>query len=185
VDFSILHALNRLLVSQDAIEDPLTFYVSAAQVVFAGLIVLAAIGGRRDQARRRSAALLAGADTALALGLGQVISHLVDRSRPFVDHPGSVHLFSKHAADAGFPSDHATAAFAIATAIVLYDRRWGAVALVLAAILAVGRVAIGVHYPTDVLAGAALGAGCSVALWALARRRFERVATVVTARLAG
>jgi undecaprenyl-diphosphatase len=94
-----------------------------------------------------------------------VLSRLVDRPRPFVAHPAAVHLFSSHAADSGFPSDHATAAFAIATAVMLRDRRWGAVALAAATVLAVGRVAMGVHYPSDVLAGAALGALCALVLW--------------------
>jgi undecaprenyl-diphosphatase len=73
-------------------------------------------------------------------------------------------MFAAHAADPGFPSDHATASFAIATALVLRDRRLGALALAMAALLAVGRVAMGVHYPTDVAAGAALGAAVALAL---------------------
>ena len=79
--------------------------------------------------------------------------------------PSGVHQFTHHAADAGFPSDHATASFAIATAIVLRNRRWGIGALVLATLLSLTRVAIGVHYPSDVLAGAALGAASALALW--------------------
>jgi membrane-associated phospholipid phosphatase len=94
----------------------------------------------------------------LALALAQVISRLVDRARPFVAHLDTVHLFAKHATDPGFPSDHATAAFAIAVALLLRSRRWGALALAAATVLAVTRVAMGIHYPTDVLAGAALGA---------------------------
>ncbi len=102
----------------------------------------------------------------LALAIGKVISELVDRARPFAVDPGGVHLFSGHAADPGFPSDHATASFAIAIAIFLRNRRWGVVALIAAAVLSVGRVAIGVHYPSDVLAGSALGAGAALVLWA-------------------
>ncbi|MGN6816789.1 MAG: phosphatase PAP2 family protein [Solirubrobacterales bacterium] len=78
------------------------------------------------------------------------------RARPFVADPHGVHLFAGHAADPGFPSDHATAAFAIAVAIFLRKRAWGIFALVAATVLSVGRVALGVHYPSDVLAGAAL-----------------------------
>jgi undecaprenyl-diphosphatase len=81
-----------------------------------------------------------------------------DRPRPFIAHPDTVHLFAKHAADPGFPSDHATAAFAIAVALLLHSRRWGTFALIAATILAITRVAMGIHYPTDVLAGAAIGA---------------------------
>lgn len=120
-------------------------------------------GGARHGARR--VAVAAAASTAVALAIGAVLSHLVDRARPFVADPGGVHQFGHHAADAGFPSDHATASFAIATAILLRNRRWGLVALVLATLLALTRVAIGVHYPSDVLAGAALGAATALALY--------------------
>jgi undecaprenyl-diphosphatase len=88
----------------------------------------------------------------------------VDRPRPFVSDPSGVHLFSHHAADAGFPSDHATASFAIAVALLLRSRRLGLPVLALAFVLSVGRVAVGVHYPSDVLAGAALGAATAIGL---------------------
>ncbi|HTN24328.1 MAG TPA: phosphatase PAP2 family protein, partial [Solirubrobacteraceae bacterium] len=98
--------------------------------------------------------------------------------------PHRVHLFARHVADASFPSDHATAAFAIATAVLLRNRRVGAVVLAFAAVLAAGRVAIGVHYPSDVLAGAALGTGASLALYApAARRRIDALADAVTPAL--
>jgi undecaprenyl-diphosphatase len=48
---------------------------------------------------------------------------------------------------------------------MLRNRAWGAVVLVFATVLGVGRVAMGVHYPTDVLGGAALGALIALALW--------------------
>src|SRR6185312_943994 len=88
-----------------------------------------------------------GLSAGLALAVGKVISELVDRSRPFVVDPSGVHLFSGHSADPGFPSDHATGAFAVAMAIWLRDRRWGTIALLAAAVLSIGRVAIGVLFP--------------------------------------
>jgi undecaprenyl-diphosphatase len=107
----------------------------------------------------------AGLSAGLALAIAQVLSRIVDRPRPFVADPGGVHLFVQHAPDPGFPSDHATAAFAIAVAIFMRHRGWGAVTLVAAVVLAIGRVGMGIHYPSDVLAGAALGSACALALW--------------------
>ena len=101
----------------------------------------------------------------LALAVGKALSVAVDRTRPFVADPGGVHVFAAHSSDPGFPSDHATAAFAIAVAILLRKRGWGIAALAAATVLSVGRVAIGVHYPTDVLAGAALGTAAALLLW--------------------
>jgi undecaprenyl-diphosphatase len=178
MDASVLHALNGFLFRHDAIEDPLVAYVNLAELLFLAMLVLAfllARGHRRRSTRR--AAVAAGLSAGLGLAAAQVIARLVDRPRPFVSHPAAVHLFAHHAADPGFPSDHATAAFAIGVALLLRDRAWGAVILVAAVVLAVGRVAMGVHYPTDVLAGAALGALAALVLHAPpVRRLLNRVA---------
>jgi undecaprenyl-diphosphatase len=174
VDWSLLHTLNDYLFRHDAVEDPLLFYVNASEALFIAMLAIVCLFG---WASWRRAAVAAGLSAALGLAVGMLISELVDRARPFVADPGGVHLFSRHAADAGFPSDHATAAFAIATAIFLRNRRWGMVALAAAAVLLVGRVALGVHYPSDVLAGAALGAAAALALWAAPiRARVDAIA---------
>jgi undecaprenyl-diphosphatase len=166
MDASTVHALNTFLVHHDAIEDPLVAYVGAAEIIFlallAGLFVLAR-GFERHRARR--GAVAAGLSAAVALAIGQVLSVLVDRPRPFVADPSAVHLFTRHAADAGFPSDHATASFAIAVAILLRSRRWGYLTLAMAVVLSIGRVAMGFHYPSDVIAGAALGSATAIALY--------------------
>ncbi len=172
MDWSILHALNDFLHGNDGVEDPLVFYVNASEALFAATLVvlfLAAQGARwRDWRRAATAAALS---AGVALALGAVIAGLVDRARPFVADPGQVHLFVAHSADPGFPSDHATASFAIAMAIFLRKRGWGTFALGAAAVLSVGRVAVGVHYPSDVLAGAALGSAVALALWWVPLRR--------------
>ena len=166
MDWSLLHSLNDFLFHHDGVEDPLLFYINVSEALFAAtlaIIFLAARGPRFAEWRRAGVAAVLSAG--LALAVGKVISELVDRSRPFVADPHGVHLFSGHAADPGFPSDHATAAFAIAVAIVLRKRGWGIVALAAATVLSVGRVALGIHYPSDVLAGAALGAAAALTLW--------------------
>lgn len=69
-----------------------------------------------------------------------------------------MHLLAARTADPSFPSDHAAAAFAIAVAVFAFSRRAGGALLAVAVLIAVSRVALGVHYPVDVLAGAAVGA---------------------------
>jgi len=166
MEWSILHTLNDFLYRHDSVEDPLLFYISISEALFVAtlaLVFLFANGERRRSWRRAAAA--AALSAGLALLAAKVISELVDRARPFVVDPHGVHLFSGHAADPGFPSDHATGAFAVAMAIYLRKRSWGVVALFAAALLAVGRVAIGVHFPSDVVAGAMLGCAAALALW--------------------
>jgi undecaprenyl-diphosphatase len=154
------------MLGHDAIEDPLLFYVEISELLFAATLLLVFLLARAPaHSAWRRATVAAALSAGVALAIGKLISELVDRARPFVADPHGVHLFSAHAADPGFPSDHATAAFAIAVAIVLRKRGWGLAALVAAAVLSIGRVALGVHFPSDVLAGAALGSLVAIALW--------------------
>ncbi|MGN6201110.1 MAG: phosphatase PAP2 family protein [Solirubrobacterales bacterium] len=184
MDWSVLHALNNFMYQHDAVEDPLLFYVNASEALFVATLAIVFLAARgAAHAAWRRASLAAVLSAGLGLAVGKVISELVDRARPFVADPHGVHLFTAHAADPGFPSDHATAAFAIAVAILLRKRGWGIAALVAATVLAVGRVALGVHYPTDVIAGAALGSAAALALWAAPlRTRIDRLADAIGAR---
>jgi undecaprenyl-diphosphatase len=172
MDVSLTHGFNSFLAAHDAIEDPLTAYVGAAELLFLLMLVLALL-----HPRLRRAAAAAGLSAGLGLAVAYVIAHLVDRPRPFVAHPEAIHLFLRHAADPGFPSDHTTAAFAIGVALLLRHRAWGVVVLVAAALLAIGRVGLGIHYPTDVLAGAVLGTLAALLLYVpLLRRTIDRLA---------
>jgi undecaprenyl-diphosphatase len=187
MDGWLLHALNAFLMHHDDVEDPVVAYVNAAELLFLGMLIAAflLVGGHRRRDTRR-AVVAAGISAALALALASVLSGLIDRPRPFVAHPATVHLFAQHAADPGFPSDHATAAFAIGVALLLRRRAWGAVVLVFAAILSVGRVAMGIHYPSDVLGGAALGSLVAIALsWPPVRSLLHRLADAAGALLDG
>jgi undecaprenyl-diphosphatase len=185
VDYRLAHALDRFSAHHDAFEDPLRAYVASSEILFAVVVVallLLVPGARRRVARQ--AGVAAAASAALALLVAHFLSAAIDRPRPFVAHPSSIHAFIAHAADPSFPSDHATAAFAIATAVTLRAGRWGAALLVLAGVLAAGRVFLGVHYPTDVLAGAAIGAGIAfLSSLAPIRRRLDIAADAGGRRL--
>ena len=179
MDWSIVHSVNGFLARHDAIEDPLLAYVQASQALFLGMLVLVCAFARHERwLGVRRAAVAAGLSAGLGLLIGKLITELYVRPRPFVAHPGAVHLFASHATDASFPSDHATASVAIAVAILLRSKlRWGLVTLAFALILSFGRVALGFHYPTDVLGGAAIGTAAALLLWtAPIRKAIDAVA---------
>ena len=56
-----------------------------------------------------------------------------------------------------FPSGHASFFFALAMGIYLYNKKWGAWLFVFAALMGLARIFVGVHWPSDILAGALLG----------------------------
>lgn len=110
--------------------------------------------------KRASVGALASA--AVAMLANQAISHLWDRPRPFVTHAAATHLLSAPSPDPSFPSDHAAAAFAIAFAVLFCARRAGVGFLVAATLISLSRVALGLHYPSDVVAGAIVGWGAAM-----------------------
>jgi len=78
------------------------------------------------------------------------------RVRPY--DAGVTHLIVGRSADWSFPSDHATAVFAIVAAFLLQGLGWRGSGLLLAAILVcVSRVFVGTHYASDVVGGALTG----------------------------
>lgn len=173
MDWSIAHAINSFMFHHDAIEDPLTAYVEASEALFLGmLLVVIALARHERWIGVRRAAVAAGFSAGLGLLVGKIITTFTYRARPFVAHPHAVHLFISHAPDSSFPSDHATASAAIATAILLRGKQiWGWVTLFFALVLMLGRVALGFHYPSDVLGGAAIGALAALVLYLPALRR--------------
>jgi len=89
----------------------------------------------------------------IAIALNYVVKLIVKRPRPVLE---GLPPLGGAPSSLSFPSAHATSAFAVATAMTRVDPL-GALAFVLAFALALGRPYLGMHYPSDVLAGALLG----------------------------
>jgi len=142
-------------------------YAKLGIIVFAALLLagwwVARSSANLDQMAR---VVWAGAGALAALGINQIVGSLVDRPRPYAALT-DVHLLVSRTTDFSFPSDHAVTAGAVAAGLLLASRRLGAVASVLAVLMAAARVYVGTHYPGDVLAGLLLG-GAVVTVGALA-----------------
>ncbi|MBM5789915.1 phosphatase PAP2 family protein [Candidatus Parcubacteria bacterium] len=93
----------------------------------------------------------------LPWGVSLVLSQWVKRPRPFHQehYKPLIHLFVE---TSSFPSSHATVAFALVAAFVGDVRVWPFM-LLGAILVALGRVAVGVHYASDVVVGALIGFG--------------------------
>ena len=166
MDLTLYKALNGFAADHDAFEDVLRFFAQDAQYLFVALLAALFLAtGKWRSINARHGVVAAGFSALLAVGIAHLIAEFWDRARPYDAYPAAAHLFISPSGDPSFPSDHATAAFAIAVSVWLRDRKAGWLALAMATVLAVSRVAVGVHYPSDVIGGALIGTASALLLW--------------------
>lgn len=162
MDYRLYHAINQFVLAHawvgHAMGSVETWAVPLFGLATFALWFLDRPGGPRKWKLASASAL---ASAGLALLIAQVIGKTWPRERPFAAH-SSAHVWGSRSHDPSFPSDHASAAFAIAFAILLFDQMVGSIFVAAAAAIAVGRVFVGAHYPADVLAGALLGLGAAL-----------------------
>jgi diacylglycerol kinase family enzyme/membrane-associated phospholipid phosphatase len=141
-----------------------------------GLLWFAVAGGLATVAGRpgRRAALRGIGSLALASATVNTIGkQAVRRARPLRDAVPAVRRLRRQPLSTSFPSGHAASAAAFATAVALESPRLGAVVAPVAWSVAFSRIYTGVHYPSDVLAGVAIGMGAAFAVRGLAASRGE------------
>ena len=135
-------------------------------LTYGGLALLPSLGlvwlvGKR---RRVGLALL----TALAASLALTFAFQYLALRP---RPDDVRLLFPTPNFPSYPSGHAATAFAAVLVLGLAYRRWWVLSLIGASLIALSRVYLGYHYPSDILGGAILGSGVGAASLRLDRRR--------------
>ena len=107
-------------------------------------------------------AIYIGTSVIEAVGITYGLKYAFDRQRPYVKYPDKIHPIDAEDSPS-FPSGHTAAAFSLATSLSITYPKWYVIAP--SAIWACGvgfaRINQGVHYPSDVLTGAAIGVGCA------------------------
>ncbi|WP_394432773.1 phosphatase PAP2 family protein [Streptomyces sp. SGAir0957] len=135
-------------------------------------------GALDDAASSVAAVVWAPLAAAVAVLVNVPIRSFVERPRPFKDHDGlTVLVDGKN--DFSFVSDHATLAMAMGAALFVAHRKLGLAGLALAVVEGFCRVFMGVHYPTDVVGGFALGTAVALLLSPLASALLTPVARAI------
>jgi undecaprenyl-diphosphatase len=178
VDWRVFHAIYSLSLHHRWLGS-LFHGIEQASIPFmvvatAALWFLARPGGDR---KWKLAAGSGFAAAAVAFAANFVIHSIWDRPRPYETHAIS-HPWST-STDASFPSDHASVALGIAFAVIAFDAPAGALLLVAAVLITVGRVFIGAHYPGDILASLAVAVVAATVVVRFARPLVAAVVRVV------
>ncbi|WP_107830694.1 phosphatase PAP2 family protein [Mucilaginibacter yixingensis] len=127
----------------------------------AGLFIGGVLG--HDQAMRQNSLYVA-SSTLISFGFTTLIKQIVKRPRPFVQNIQIVPVY--RAGGYSFPSGHTSSTISTATALSIAYPKWYVIApsFLWAGTVSYSRMYLGVHYPTDVTAGAVLGAGSAVSM---------------------
>jgi undecaprenyl-diphosphatase len=135
----------------------------------AGWVAAAAWLAARDGSRGRRAAFASVGAMLLAVGLVQgPIKGTLRRRRPFVHEVARV--VGHRPRDTSFPSGHTAGSFAAAAALSCFYARDRPLLVAAAAAVGASRVYLGMHFPSDVLVGAGMGAALGLLARRLARR---------------
>jgi len=174
-DRAISRAISRL--SPSPLDDAMKALSQAANhsgLWFAVALALAARRGASRKAALRGVASIAGA----SFTANAVMKPLLPRRRPAAAELRAYQTLTNPPTSSSFPSGHAASAAAFATALALESPRLGAAVAPLAAAVAYSRVHVGVHWASDVAAGAMVGATAAVATrrWWPVRRTDEALA---------
>lgn len=107
-------------------------------------------------------AIYIGTSVVEAIGLTYGLKYAFDRQRPYEKYPDRIHPIEPEDSPS-FPSGHTAAAFSLATSLSITYPKWYVIApsAVWACGVGLARINQGVHYPSDVLTGAAIGVGCA------------------------
>lgn len=179
MDYRLYHRINELAEHHPWLGHAAAALEAWSTPLFALATVCVWLLARPGAARKwKLACGSALASAAVALLANQLIAQFWSRPRPYAAHVDAT-VFLARSPDPSFPSDHAAAAFAIAVAVLLYDRLVGAIFLAAATLVATGRVIAGVHYPADVLAGALVGTAAALLVARIGRPLIDRLVRVV------
>ena len=132
---------------------------SATPIAFGIPIALLGIGLLKKDSILKQKAWNIGTTVVISVAISTALKYTTNRDRPFVTYP-----FIQKLTEGGspsFPSGHTTEAFALATSLSIAYPKWYVIApsFVWASAVGYSRLDLGVHYPSDVLAGAILGSG--------------------------
>lgn len=139
-------------------------FVSDYLVPVAGSLVLLGLwfyGNGATRPSNQTTTMIGAAAIGVANLVTTILNDLVNRTRPFVDN--DLTLLFYEPTDPSFPSNAASVGFALATAVFLRHRVLGGWLYLLAFLWGFARVYAGVHYPSDVLVGAAIGGASALA----------------------
>lgn len=174
LDREVFFAINQLTAEYEWFKTAAYFCARFLVVVFIIVLIWLLVAKPRQELigkdrsskfslnRNQKAVLLSLITLALAFLIDILITLIFPRPRPFITYPEATKHLDLWVDASSFPSSHALSVFAIAASLWWSGfKKLGPILFLLAILVGIARVASGVHYPSDILAGALIGIFCA------------------------
>lgn len=171
IDIKIFYFFNNLAGHSAAFDSLIVFladYLEYFLITFFILLLFLSAYSKKEKIRIFWVTALSAAIA--RLGIINLIRFFYHRPRPFLTLPVR-QLIAEN--EYSFPSGHAAFFFAMAMAIYFYNKKWGAWFFAAAVLITIARIVAGVHYPSDILGGAVIGALTAWAVFYFSKK-FEK-----------
>lgn len=156
-----INTLREINLERNQSFDPTFKFItnSATPISLATPLIIYSVGLINKDADLKKKGVFIGETFLVNAFITTALKYSIKRDRPFVTYPEIQKLSS--GGSGSFPSGHASEAFATATSLSLAFPKWYVIApsFVWASLVSYSRMDLGVHYPSDVAAGAIVGAG--------------------------
>ncbi|MBL7142459.1 MAG: phosphatase PAP2 family protein [Candidatus Pacebacteria bacterium] len=177
-DLKIFEAINGL-ANQSKIIDALGIFLADYLPYLLILLLLSFLfWPKRDRIKNRAMVLVSIIGALIAkFVVKETILLFYACPRPYVDLPLTNKLISANPAEnlESFPSGHAILFFALSAVIYSFNKKLGIFFLICSTLMGIARIFVGVHWPSDILAGAVLGIIVGVIIkWLYAKYRKMR-----------
>lgn len=152
LDFKLFEMVNQFAGQNDLLDQLIIYFSKYGVIAFGMVFVWLWFTKKGDQFQNRQLVLFAVTIAIFTLGLNKILEMSFFRERPFVGHEVNL-LSDKSADDPSFPSNHSGGSFALAFTMFWRYRKPGTIFIGFAILMALSRLFLGVHYPTDVFVG--------------------------------
>lgn len=169
LDLRFFYFLNNLAGQYRFFDALVVFLAGYFQYLLAAVFILFLYFSKYTRLEKFRIFWITAFSTAIArIGVVELIRFFYLRPRPFTVF--QVHqLLSEH--EWSFPSGHSAFFFAMATAIYLYNKKWGIWFFIGAILMNISRIIAGIHYPSDILGGMIIGVLTAYLIFYFAERR--------------
>jgi undecaprenyl-diphosphatase len=174
-DIGDFYFLNNLAGRSPVIDGLAVFFAAYLQYFVVAALFLFILLSNYSARKKIRVFLVATISPLIATGIKYLIRFFYHRPRPF--YSLNVHRLISSGwfysdKEWSFPSGHSLVFFAIATAVYKYNKKWGIGFFAAAILINICRIIVGVHYPSDIIAGAVIGIIVAEIIFYIAEKQY-------------